>query len=100
MLGPPPEMRRAEAACKKYSPKQGGTPEQRAAAQQKALADALTFARCMRSKGIAWPDPKASGDGGMIQAGPSGINPNDPALKRAMQACGGDRGPFKGAPAP
>jgi hypothetical protein len=100
LLGPPPEMRRAEAACKKYRPKDGGTPEQRAAKQQQALTEALAFARCMRSKGIAWPDPKASGDGGLIQAGPSGINPNDPALRRAMQACGGERGPFKGAPAP
>jgi hypothetical protein len=100
MLGPPPEMRRAEAACKKYSPKQGGTPQQRAAAQQKALADALTFARCMRAHGIHWPDPQASGDGGLVQAGPSGISPNDPALQRAMKACGGDRGPFRSAPAP
>ena len=89
MLGPPPEMRRAQAACKKYEPKQGGTPEQRRADQQRALADALTFARCMRAHGIHWPDPQASGDGGIVQAGPSGgVNPNDPALQRAMRACG------------
>src|SRR5262245_15433574 len=102
MLGPPPAMRRAEAACKKYAPKEGGTPEQRARVQQKALESALKFARCMRDHGISWPDPKATGNG-IIQEGPSGMNPNDPALRRAMQACqkeapGPDRGERSLAP--
>jgi hypothetical protein len=87
LLGPPPAMRRAQEACKKYSPQEGGTPQERAAEQQKALADALMFARCMRAHGISWPDPQASADGGIIQQGPSGTSPNDPALRRAMQAC-------------
>src|SRR4029453_12276682 len=71
MLGPPPAMRRAEEACKEYSPKQGGTPEQRRADLQRALAQALTFARCMRNHGINFPDPQASADGGIMQAGPA-----------------------------
>lgn len=95
-LSPPPEMRKADEACKKYREQSMGTPEERAKMQQQALESALKFARCMRAHGISWPDPKTSGDG-LIQAGPTNVNPNSPAMQKAMKACQGKLPLFRAA---
>jgi hypothetical protein len=51
---------------------------------------ALDFARCMRQHGIDMPDPKFTGNGGVIQefrSGPGNRGPNDQKFKAAQQAC-------------
>lgn len=57
----------------------------------------LEFAECMREHGVDMPDPKPGQEGmvfGTTRAGPggknktsAGINPEDPATKKALQAC-------------
>jgi hypothetical protein len=55
-------------------------------------ADALKYARCMRSHGVDIPDPQASGAGGgafHIQIGGPGspINPDSTTFQNAQKAC-------------
>jgi hypothetical protein len=108
--GPPTQAERskfesARKACAKYSPFQQLTPEQRAQFQD----NALKFAQCMRSKGFDVPDPNFS------QAPSSGrerdrffggnINPRDPKVRTALDACrqktfGSQGGPGIGFSAP
>ena len=52
---------------------------------------ALRFARCMRENGVDMPDPgadgsirKKAGDGGAVERP---FDPNDPAFKKAHEAC-------------
>lgn len=53
--------------------------------QEAALADAqLEFARCMRQNGVDVPDP--TGDGFTIDPD-SGIDPTDPDVQAAIEAC-------------
>jgi hypothetical protein len=57
----------------------------------------LEFAECMREHGVEMPDPKPGQEGmlfGTTRGGPSGesktttgINPEDPATKKALRAC-------------
>lgn len=59
-------------------------PEDREKFQQQALA----MAKCMRGKGFDFPDPEF-GDGGSVMIGgpDSGLDPTDPRVEEAMQAC-------------
>jgi hypothetical protein len=70
--------------------KAGFKPKAPPAAEQEKFKDAaLKFARCMRSKGIDIPDPQVSGDGvGILQKGPTGVNPNSPRFQTAQKECG------------
>src|SRR5689334_13380379 len=80
-----PQFRAAQKACAKYQPKASGTFNKDQA--QKMEAQALAFARCMRSHGVNFPDPKFSDGGRGVQFGGPGINPNDPTFGTAQQAC-------------
>jgi hypothetical protein len=81
-----PQFRRAQASCQKYLPHGGKmTP----AEQQKALAQALEFAQCMRTHGVAdFPDPTTNGGGVSfrIKVG-GGVDPRSPAFQAAEKAC-------------
>lgn len=86
--GPAPaKFEQIQRDCQK---KAGFKPRPPSEEQQAEFRDAaLKFARCMRSKGIDMPDPKVAGDGvGMLQRGPSGVNPNSPRFKAAQEECG------------
>jgi hypothetical protein len=63
-------------------------PRETAQQQRTRLADELSFARCMRSRGVSrFPDPTAQGclSVEMVQA--QGIDVHSPAVLRVVQAC-------------
>ncbi len=81
-----PQFKRAQASCRGYLPDGGKmTP----AEQQKALAQALKFAQCMRTHGVlGFPDPTANGGGvGFQLKSGSGVDPTSPAFQAAQKAC-------------
>jgi hypothetical protein len=85
-----PQFKNAQQACKKLLPN-GGTPSPQEQAKQ--LQEALKYAACIRSHGVPdYPDPKASGDGG-IELGEA---PDSPQFQAAQKACG-HLFPFPGA---
>ena len=60
------------------------TPQQR----RTRLADALSFARCMRSHGVTrFPDPTAQGELTVELVQAQGIDVHSPAFLRSVQAC-------------
>lgn len=85
-----PVFQKAETACQDLRPQRGAgfqmNPEQQAAIKE----NLLNYAKCMRDKGIDFPDP-TFGSNGLPQFGangPSGdINRNDPAFEAASTAC-------------
>jgi hypothetical protein len=76
----------AQDACRHLSPYGGGgvgTSQQ----QQAKLAQALNFARCMRTHGVPnFPDPSAAGNSGM-GFNMSGVDTHSPQYQSAQQAC-------------
>lgn len=79
-----PQFQAATQACKSLAPAGLGSGQ---SVSPQAQAQALKFARCMRSHGVpGFPDPTFSGGGIRIQA--KGIDLSSPAAKRAQQACG------------
>jgi hypothetical protein len=85
-----PVFRRADQACKSLMPPPPGTPAQ----QRKNFAQALKFAKCMRSHGVQdFTDPAPPGSGPQTQSqkgsgGKStGASPDSSQFKAAMQAC-------------
>jgi hypothetical protein len=82
-----PAATRAEHACKEYLPP-GGPPPQISAAQKARL---LAFARCMRSSGAPnFPDPTFGAFAAQKAVG--NINPQAPAFRHALAACGAKGG--------
>jgi hypothetical protein len=83
------KFREAEQACKKYL--EAIEPPKLSEEQQQEFRDAaLANARCMREHGIEnFPDPTFGENGeARIKAGPgSGIDPEDPDFREAMEAC-------------
>jgi hypothetical protein len=77
----------AQAACQRLWPYQGLSQVQ----QHQELADALTFARCMRSHGVPnFPDPTANPASGRVQfviSGSSGIDLNSPQTLDKARTC-------------
>jgi hypothetical protein len=74
----------ALAAC-------GGDDEQETSSpRERAQEGALAFARCMRERGIDFPDPQV-GENGMIRIGPGpgrgGPGPEDPKMRAASEKC-------------
>jgi hypothetical protein len=47
----------------------------------------LARARCLRQHGINMPDPKADANGRTVWELPPGVDPDDPKVKAAQQAC-------------
>ena len=77
-------------ACNDLLPTNGGSgPSQETAQQQRTqLADGLSFARCIRSHGVArFPDPTAQGQLTVEMVQAQGIDVRSPAVLRAVQAC-------------
>lgn len=61
--------------------------------QQEVAAEALQFARCMRSHGVAnFPDP--GGDGRIPDPATVGLDQGAPRFEAANQACGRFRPPY------
>lgn len=82
-----PDFARAQSACAHLLPN-GGTSTQNAQQQRAQLADALSFARCMRRRGVAsFPDPTAQGELSVAMVAAQGINVNSPQVLRVVQAC-------------
>lgn len=55
--------------------------------QDKAFEGALKFSKCMRDHGIDMPDPQRVGTGGIKLTARGKLNPNDPKMKAAQEAC-------------
>ena len=78
---------KAMKACEDKMPRGGGNfSEEDRAEMQDAF---LEYAKCMREHGIDMPDPDFSGDGGAFRVGVGGdgMNPDEPAFKKADEAC-------------
>jgi hypothetical protein len=84
-----PQFEAAAKACKGILPAPSGSGPQETAQQKRTrLADALSFARCMRSHGAtSFPDPTAQGDLSIEMVRAQGIDVHSPAVLRAVQAC-------------
>jgi hypothetical protein len=82
-----PHFQAALSACDHLLPNRGGSQE---TAQQlrTRLADELSFAKCMRSHGVArFPDPTAQGDLSVEMVKAQGIDVHAPAVLRVVQMC-------------
>lgn len=74
----------ALAKCREFLP-DGGAPKPLG---EEALQQAREFAKCMRDKGVEYPDPDPNAVGGEgVTPIPSGIDVNDPATREMMADC-------------
>jgi hypothetical protein len=81
-----PHLRTALSACDHLLPTNGGG--QSAEQTRTQLADELSFARCMRSHGLArFPDPTAQGGLSVEMVQAQGIDVHSPRVLRVVQAC-------------
>ena len=81
-------MRAAGTACEHLLPATGLAPPETAQQIRKRIADALSFANCMRSHGVArFPDPTAQGQLTVEMVQSQGIDVHAPALLRIVQKC-------------
>ena len=76
-------------ACNHLLPTNGGSGSQETAQQERTqIADGLSFARCMRSRGVSrFPDPTAQGQLTVEMVQAQGIDVHSPAVLQAVQAC-------------
>ena len=82
-----PRFTAAAKACNHLLPN-GGSSEEAAHRQRTQLADELSFARCMRSRGVTrFPDPTAQGGLTVEMVQAQGIDVHSPAVLRVVQAC-------------
>jgi hypothetical protein len=81
-----PKFKAADKQCAKYR-EEGGGGDQPSPAEQAKRDDALIgYARCMRGKGINFPDPKIEGNRVSMMLG-RGVRPDSPKFKAADKAC-------------
>jgi hypothetical protein len=80
-----PQFKTAQQACKKLLANLG---EQSPQEQAEQLQQAREYSACMRENGVPnFPDPKASGDGGIqLNLGPS-VDSSSPQFNTAEDAC-------------
>ncbi len=79
-----PQMHTALSACSQLLPTHGGSEQ----ADQKQLADELSFAKCMRSHGVArFPDPTAQGQLSVAMVEAQGIDVQSPQILHVVQTC-------------
>lgn len=80
-----PRFQAALNACIQLLP---AGPRQTEQQTRKQIADALSFARCMRSHGVsAFPDPTAQGDLSVQMVEAAGIDVHSAAVLRVVQTC-------------
>lgn len=77
-------LQAAQRSCVHLLPNGGSGPDQ--AQVQQARAQALVYARCMRSHGVPLPDPDSTGR--IPDPAASGIDQGSPRFEAANQACG------------
>lgn len=83
-----PQFQAAAKACHTILPALKGGARESAQQQRTRVADALSFARCVRSHGVArFPDPTAHGDLSVAMVQAQGIDVHSPAVLRVVQAC-------------
>jgi hypothetical protein len=83
-----PQFRVASTACQHLMPASGLGPPVRAVPAHTRVADALSFARCMRARGFAnFPDPTSQGQLTPQMVTAAGIDLHQPNLLRAGLAC-------------
>lgn len=84
-----PQFDAADKACRGILPTPSGNGPQETAQQKRTrLADALSFARCMRSHGVTgFPDPNAQGDLSVEMVRAQGIDVHSPAVLQDVQTC-------------
>jgi hypothetical protein len=84
-----PRFKAARRACQGILPApEGNGPQETAQQKRTRLADALSFARCMRSHGVTgFPDPTAQGQLSVEMVQAQGIDVHSPAVLEVVQAC-------------
>jgi hypothetical protein len=81
-----PHYQTALNACTHLLPNRGGSGSEETSRTQ--LADELSFARCMRSHGVArFPDPTAQGELTVEMVQAQGIDVHSPAVLRVVRTC-------------
>ena len=82
------QFQAAVSACRHLLPNGANGSEETAQQARTRLADELSFARCMRSHGVAhFPDPTAQGDLSVERVKAQGIDVHSPAVLGVVQAC-------------
>jgi hypothetical protein len=77
----------ADAACHYLAPSGLAAPES-PQQKQRQLADELSFAKCMRTRGVSrFPDPTAQGQLTVAMVEAQGIDVRSPAVLRIVQKC-------------
>ncbi|QFZ17157.1 hypothetical protein [Saccharothrix syringae] len=83
----PGDQRKQQEAldrCRRFLPDGGAAKPM----GEEALAQAREFAKCMREKGVEYPDPDPNqGAGEGVSRIPEGIDINDPAIREKMADC-------------
>jgi hypothetical protein len=83
-----PHFQAALSACNHLLPSGPGGSQETAQQLHTRLEDELSFARCMRSHGVArFPDPTAQGDLSVEMVQAQGIDVHSPAVLRVVQTC-------------
>jgi hypothetical protein len=83
-----PQLLVASSACQHLMPASGLGPQPTTQQMRTRLADALSFARCMRSHGVTrFPDPTAQGQLSIEMVRAQGIDVHSPAVLRTVQVC-------------
>jgi hypothetical protein len=87
-FGTSPAVQSALNACNHLLPSGPGQTLESAQQQRTKLADELSFAKCMRSHGVArFPDPTAQGQLSVEMVQAQGIDVRAPAILHVVQAC-------------
>ena len=87
-FGTNPAVQTALNACNHLLPSGPGGTQQTAAQQRTQLSAELSFAKCMRSHGVArFPDPTAQGQLPVEAVQAQGIDVHSPTFLHVVQAC-------------
>jgi hypothetical protein len=83
-----PRFQAAMSACNHLLPNGPGGSQETEQQQRTQLADELSFARCMRSHGVArFPDPTAQGELSVEMVQAQGIDVHSPKVLHVVQEC-------------
>lgn len=87
-LASSPQFNVAQTACEHVMPVSGLGPQRTAQQTRVLMADALSFARCMRNHRVSrFPDPTAEGQLSVEMVQAAGIDVHSPAFLQAVQSC-------------